>query len=73
MRPSSRRSRDEHHPTEWVKSSFSNANTGGCLEWNPTRIPIPIRDSKTAPNGATLHVPPTAWAAFVTAVRTDTL
>ncbi|GHF15939.1 MULTISPECIES: DUF397 domain-containing protein [Streptomyces] len=63
-------------PTEWVKSSFSNANGDGCLEWSPARIPtapVPIRDSKTAPNGATLHVPPTAWAAFVTAVRTAAL
>lgn len=63
-------------PTEWVKSSFSNSDGGTCLEWAPARIPtgtIPIRDSKSAPQGASLLVPATAWRMFVTAISTGTL
>lgn len=64
--------------TTWIKSSYSGsgADPNSCLEWAPSRIPtapVPIRDSKTAPHGATVLVPAGAWAAFVTAVRRDAL
>ncbi|WP_058042326.1 DUF397 domain-containing protein [Streptomyces roseifaciens] len=55
---------------EWVKSSYSGAGGGNCLEWAWSGPPgiVPVRDSKT-PDGPVLAFPPTAWAAFVTAVR----
>jgi uncharacterized protein DUF397 len=53
---------------EWVKSSYSNGNGGGCVEWAPrtaaTTGTVPIRDSKT-PTGPALAFPATAWTAFV--------
>ncbi|MET9557594.1 DUF397 domain-containing protein [Streptomyces sp. NPDC006645] len=53
---------------QWVKSTYSNGNGGGCLEWAPTHIPttgtVPVRDSKD-PAGPVLALTPTAWADFV--------
>lgn len=57
--------------TLWVKSSYSNGDGGGCVEWAPTHIPtgrIPVRDSKT-PHGPALLFPTGSWQAFVTAVN----
>lgn len=52
----------------WVKSSYSNGDGGGCVEWAPTTVAttgtVPVRDSKN-PTGPTLAVPAPAWAAFV--------
>ncbi|NUQ95477.1 MAG: DUF397 domain-containing protein [Streptomyces sp.] len=57
---------------DWRKSSFSGSNGGECVEWAPTYAAtageVPVRDSKT-PYGPTLAFSPTAWSAFVTAVR----
>ncbi|MFE4610390.1 DUF397 domain-containing protein [Streptomyces niveus] len=54
--------------TEWVKSTYSNGNGGGCVEWAPSRILttgiVPVRDSKD-PAGPVLTLTPTAWADFV--------
>ncbi|MGW1197883.1 DUF397 domain-containing protein [Streptomyces sp. NPDC002536] len=65
--------------TTWIKSSYSGsgADPNSCLEWAPSpRIPtapVPIRDSKTAPHGATLLVPAAAWQAFIAALGGDEL
>ncbi|MCC2278569.1 DUF397 domain-containing protein [Streptomyces sp. ET3-23] len=64
--------------TVWIRSSHSSNGADGnaCLEWAPTRIPtasVPIRDSKTAPHGATLAIPATAWQTFVAAISTGAL
>ncbi|MDX3233804.1 DUF397 domain-containing protein [Streptomyces sp. ME19-01-6] len=56
---------------EWVKSSYSNANGGGCVEWAPAYAAsgaIPVRDSKT-PHGPALVFPASSWSSFVAAVR----
>ena len=63
---------DEH----WRKSSFSGSNGGECVEWAPTYAAqageVPVRDSKT-PYGPTLAFSPTAWSAFVQAVKAGRL
>ncbi|MER8000814.1 DUF397 domain-containing protein [Streptomyces sp. NPDC095613] len=55
-------------PDDWVKSSYSSGNGGGCVEWAPSYIVtsglVPIRDSKT-PDGPALTLSPHAWADFV--------
>ncbi|GAA2711098.1 MULTISPECIES: DUF397 domain-containing protein [Streptomyces] len=56
--------------TGWRKSSHSNGDNGMCLEV-ADGIPgtVPVRDSKTAPEGPALVFPAGAWAAFVRAVK----
>ncbi|MBW1596633.1 DUF397 domain-containing protein [Streptomyces sp. JJ38] len=59
----------------WVKSSYSNGDGGGCVEWAPALSAtgtVPVRDSKV-PDGPALAFPRTGWAAFVTAVKDDRL
>ncbi|MGW4897830.1 DUF397 domain-containing protein [Kitasatospora sp. NPDC004240] len=53
----------------WVKSRHSG-NGGNCVEVAPTALPgfLPVRDSKD-PEGPALVFPATAWASFVSAVR----
>jgi hypothetical protein len=56
---------------DWRKSSFSGSNGGECIEWAPAQVAsgaVPVRDSKN-PNGPSLTFSPTAWTAFVSAVR----
>ncbi|WP_424891252.1 DUF397 domain-containing protein [Streptomyces sp. XH2] len=57
---------------EWVKSSYSNGDGGGCVEWAPALATahgiVPVRDSKI-PGGPVLTFDPEAWSSFVTAVR----
>ncbi|ONK11298.1 DUF397 domain-containing protein [Streptomyces sp. MP131-18] len=53
---------------EWVKSSYSNGDGGGCVEWAPgvaavTGI-VPVRDSKVV-DGPVLSVPSDAWDALI--------
>jgi hypothetical protein len=58
-------------PTEWVKSSYSNGNGGGCVEWAPAYAAtgtVPVRDSKE-PQRPALHFTAGAWRAFVSGVR----
>ncbi|MFE9426088.1 DUF397 domain-containing protein [Kitasatospora sp. NPDC006697] len=58
---------------EWSKSSHSNSSQGNCVEVAlnlPTHTPI--RDSKD-PQGPSLAVPTPSFAAFLTALRADTL
>ncbi|MFI1797933.1 DUF397 domain-containing protein [Streptomyces sp. NPDC020379] len=61
---------------EWVKSTYSNGNGGGCVEWEPkiavTAGIVPVRDSKD-PCGPALSFPAGAWAAFVAKVKGDPL
>ncbi|MDH6133028.1 hypothetical protein P3T37_002422 [Kitasatospora sp. MAA4] len=56
----------------WIKSSYSNADGGGCIEWAPAATPltgiVPVRDSKD-PHGPTLAFPTASFAAFVSAVK----
>ncbi|MBC9727815.1 DUF397 domain-containing protein [Streptomyces sp. TRM68367] len=54
----------------WVKSSYSGDNGGDCVEIAPA-IPavVPVRDSKTAPDGPVLTVSRAAWAAFTSSYR----
>ncbi len=53
---------------EWVKSSYSNGDGGGCVEWAPMVAAVsgvvPVRDSKVQ-GGPALTVPADAWEALV--------
>ncbi|MFF7844935.1 DUF397 domain-containing protein [Streptomyces ossamyceticus] len=49
---------------EWIKSSYSGADTPSCLEVATTPATILIRDSKN-PEGPHLALTPTAWATFL--------
>ncbi|KIZ13322.1 DUF397 domain-containing protein [Streptomyces natalensis] len=56
----------------WRKSSHSNGDGGDCIEV-ADNLPglVPVRDTKTAPNGPTVIIPAAAWTRFVTAVKDD--
>ena len=55
----------------WLTSSYSQ-DGGGSVSGAPSHIPaageVPVRDSKD-PHGPTLTFSPTAWTAFLTAVK----
>lgn len=53
----------------WIKSTYSDANGGNCIEIAPG-FPetVPVRDSKN-PDGPVLVVTRSAWSAFVDSVR----
>ncbi|MFI6767896.1 DUF397 domain-containing protein [Streptomyces sp. NPDC050355] len=57
---------------EWVKSSYSDANGGDCLEFSRALTAphglVPVRDSKN-PDGQALIFPAGEWNAFVTAIK----
>jgi hypothetical protein len=48
----------------WVKSSYSGAEGGQCVEVAATLARVHVRDSKDTTRAA-LAVDPTAWTAFV--------
>lgn len=54
---------------EWFKSSYSGNNGGDCVEVG-AGVPgvVPVRDSKD-PHGPTLTFESSAWAAFVSGVK----
>ncbi|MFJ1802795.1 DUF397 domain-containing protein [Streptomyces sp. NPDC088180] len=57
----------------WRKSSYSNGDSGSCLEvhdHHPTAVPV--RDSKV-PGGPALLIPAAGWAVFVDAVKRGAL
>ncbi|MFH8616597.1 DUF397 domain-containing protein [Streptomyces sp. NPDC017979] len=62
-------------PLNWIKSSYSGSG-GTCVEWAPAHASttgvVPVRDSKV-PAGPVLHVPATAFAAFVAGVKDGTV
>jgi hypothetical protein len=47
----------------WIKSSYSGANGGECVEVAPDFPVVPVRDSKT-PEGPVLLISRAAWAEF---------
>ncbi|MGW5447486.1 DUF397 domain-containing protein [Streptomyces asiaticus] len=53
---------------EWVRSSYSDANGGQCVEFSrtfaQTHDTIPVRDSKN-PDGPTLIVSAAGWSSFI--------
>ncbi|MYU23776.1 DUF397 domain-containing protein [Streptomyces sp. SID8352] len=52
----------------WVKSSYSGANGGDCVEVAPGfPCVVPVRDSKN-PDGPVLVVGAVAWSAFTSAL-----
>ncbi|MET8841000.1 DUF397 domain-containing protein [Streptomyces rubiginosohelvolus] len=54
---------------DWRKSSYSNSDSGSCLEvqdHHPTAVPV--RDSKV-PGGPALLIPAAGWTSFVDAVK----
>jgi hypothetical protein len=48
----------------WVKSSYSGAEGGQCVEVAATPASVHVRDSKDTTRAA-LAVQPTAWTTFV--------
>lgn len=50
----------------WRKSSYSNGQGGDCVEVADGILGVvPVRDSKTAPQGPALLIGTTAWSAFI--------
>ncbi|MFE3219116.1 DUF397 domain-containing protein [Streptomyces antimycoticus] len=54
--------------TGWFKSSYSGGSNGDCLEITRVYADVPVRDSKD-PHGPALIFEPSAWSAFVSAVK----
>ncbi|MFG3116547.1 DUF397 domain-containing protein [Streptomyces sp. NPDC048197] len=57
---------------QWVKSSYSDANGGQCLQFTRALTDahglVPVRDSK-APDGPALLFPADDWTTFISAVK----
>ncbi|MFE4610664.1 DUF397 domain-containing protein [Streptomyces niveus] len=55
----------------WVKSTYSSAEGGNCVEWSPVFAEahgvVPVRDSKLT-DGPVLTVSSAGWCAFVAAL-----
>lgn len=49
---------------EWIKSSYSGADTPSCVEVATIPDHVLVRDSKN-PHGPRLALTPTAWATFL--------
>ncbi|MFJ9803605.1 DUF397 domain-containing protein [Streptomyces wuyuanensis] len=57
----------------WRKSSYSGGSSGECLEVNDSSAArVPVRDSKK-PHGPALVFGPSAWTAFVGALKANPL
>lgn len=56
---------------EWVRSSYSDANGGQCVEFSrtfaQTHGAVPVRDSKN-PHGPALIFSAQGWSSFVAAL-----
>ncbi|MFI6371541.1 DUF397 domain-containing protein [Streptomyces sp. NPDC050546] len=61
--------KSELRAASWIKSSYSDANGGNCVEVAPD-FPeaVPVRDSKNH-DGPVLVVTRSAWSAFIGSVR----
>ena len=60
---------------QWIKSSYSGANGGQCLEWAPSVAStgaVPVRDSKHV-DGPVITFGTDAFAAFVGGVRNGSI
>jgi hypothetical protein len=55
-------------PDGWVKSSFSNGNGTGCVEFNITGTHVGVRDSNHPLKGAQVY-DHEEWGAFLLAVK----
>lgn len=59
-------------PVKWAKSTYCNADGGGCVEWAPSVTAslglVPVRDSKD-PDGPALAFEPVAWSSFISGVK----
>lgn len=55
---------------DWRKSSYSNGDNGSCVEVadNLSGI-IPVRDTKTGPQGPALVFGAASWATFIRTVK----
>ncbi|MEU3502884.1 DUF397 domain-containing protein [Streptomyces hundungensis] len=54
----------------WRKSTYSDGSGGNCLEvCDDHAHVVPVRDSKTAPQGPTLVFRAGAWSAFIADVK----
>ncbi|MBD3008134.1 MULTISPECIES: DUF397 domain-containing protein [unclassified Streptomyces] len=56
----------------WSKSSYSGQDPSACVEIANLTTAVGVRDSKDK-TGPALLIPPAAWAAFVSGVRTGRL
>ena len=56
----------------WFKSSYSGQEPSACVEVANLSTAVGVRDSKDK-TGPALLIPATAWAAFVSGVRTGRL
>lgn len=66
--------RENLNAAAWIKSSYSGANGGDCIELAPAFPGLaPVRDSKIAETGPVLPFTRPAWASFVAAVQQDQL
>ncbi|MDA8368696.1 MAG: DUF397 domain-containing protein [Nocardiopsaceae bacterium] len=54
----------------WIKSSYSDASGGNCVEVCETPESVKIRDTQNRHLGH-LTVPAAEWAAFLAHLRTD--
>lgn len=58
-----------HALSGWRKSSYSNSESGSCLEvLDDHPSAVPVRDSKV-PGGPALLIPTAGWSSFVGAVK----
>ncbi|WP_078900266.1 DUF397 domain-containing protein [Streptomyces sp. SBT349] len=56
---------------EWVKSSYSGANGGQCVEFSRSFVPsglVPVRDSKFTASAALVFDTGT-WARFISTIK----
>ncbi|MFJ4439937.1 DUF397 domain-containing protein [Streptomyces sp. NPDC088923] len=59
---------NEHEHT-WVKSSYSGADGGDCVEVAVGERTMPVRDSKRADGGPMIEFGRPAFARFLASVR----
>jgi hypothetical protein len=54
----------------WRKSSYSNGQSGSCVEVAGARhnAAVPVRDSKD-PRGPALLIPTAAWSSFIASLK----
>ncbi|MEW1657575.1 DUF397 domain-containing protein [Streptomyces sp. NPDC093707] len=62
-----------HGSTQWIKSSYSSAEGGNCVECAPTSACsmgiVPVRDSKATPEGPALSFSAESFSSFISAIK----